>query len=100
MDTIAEAFKKDCMRRLRTLEEVDFILESSDTIGSALGMIFMHCSLYPDNIEQIRAIKAEIIQLQNCIDATEVGACMLEYDYINLQQPHRKTWRTQRRYSQ
>ena len=70
---IAEVFKKDCMLRLKMLEEVSFILDSSDTIGNALGMIFMHSTLYPDDIEQIKAIKAEILQLHNCIDATEVG---------------------------
>jgi hypothetical protein len=72
---IAEAFKKDCMLRLKRLEEVSFILDSSDTIGNALGMILMHSTQYPEDIEQLGAIKAEILQLHNCINATEVCAC-------------------------
>jgi hypothetical protein len=73
MEIIADVFKKYCMKRLKLLEEVNFIFNSSETINQALGLIFMHSSLYPDSNDQIIAIQVEIHQLESCINATEVG---------------------------
>ena len=73
MEIIADVFKKYCMKRLKLLEEVNFIFNSSETINQALDSIFMHSSLYPDSNDQIIAIQVEIHQLESCINATEVG---------------------------
>ena len=95
---IANVFKKDCMKRLKMLEEANFILNSSETINKALGLIFMHSSLYPESIDQLRSMQSEIQQLHNCIDATEVifsshGTATIPADLIL----HRKTCSMQER---
>jgi hypothetical protein len=79
MEILADVFKKDCMKRLKLLEEVNFIFNSSETINKALDLVFRHSSLYPDSIDQIRGIQAEIQQLENCINATEVSFLRLKY---------------------
>ena len=84
MDALSQVFKKDCTRRLKILEEVNFIFSSSETIEMALGLVFMHtAALYPDSIDQIRSMQSEIQQLENCINGTEVccGVALFGYSH-------------------
>jgi hypothetical protein len=69
---IARIFKQDCAKRLRILEDVQFVFESSDTIDLALRLLFLHSSMYPDQYSQITAIPTEINRLRACIDTMEV----------------------------
>ncbi len=70
---IAYAFRKDCENKLKTLETVNSIIASSDTVADALHLIFsQETEIYPGDYEQIRTISLEMDRLRNCIDATEV----------------------------
>jgi hypothetical protein len=69
---IARIFKQDCAKRLRILEDVQFVFESSETINLALRLLFIHSSMYPSEFSQIMAIPTEISLLRTCIDTMEV----------------------------
>ena len=69
---IAQIFKQDCAKRLRILEDVQFVFESSETINLALRLLFLHSSMYPIEFSDIMAIPMEISLLRTCIDTMEV----------------------------
>ena len=75
---IAYTFKKDCEHKLQTLEMVQSIVASSNTIAEALHTIFFkQTEIYPGDYEQIRTMSFEINRLRNCIDHTEVLLLLL-----------------------
>jgi len=69
---IARIFQQDCAKRLRIMEEVHFVFESSETINLGLRLLFLHSSMYPDQYSQIMTIPSEINRLRACIDTMEV----------------------------
>jgi hypothetical protein len=81
---IAHIFKQDCAKRLRILEEVQFVFESSDTIDLALRLLFIHSTMYPDEYSQITAIPAEINKLRACIETMEVRCALVEENDYSL----------------
>jgi hypothetical protein len=69
---IALVFEKDCIKRLKALENAQFIMEFSDSVASALRLIFIQSEIYADDYEHLRAILPEIARLRNCIDSRHV----------------------------
>jgi hypothetical protein len=74
---IAEVFKADCIKRLKLLEEVQYIFENSETTNLALRLLFKHSNFYTEDIAEINSIPVNIERLKNCIDGTEVGESYL-----------------------
>ena len=71
-DHIALIFKKDCVIRLKALENAQMIMEFSDSVATALRLIFIQSEIYADDYEQLKAILPEIERLRNCLDTQEV----------------------------
>ena len=70
---IAHSFKKDCQKKLETLEMASTIMDSSATVAEALRLIFVHSEIYPGDYEQMSSMAHEIDRLRNCIESTDVS---------------------------
>ena len=74
---IANVFKEDCEMRLKALESASLILETSDSVATALRLMFVTSTIYPGDYEQILSIPSDMERLRNCIDSTEVKTFFL-----------------------
>jgi hypothetical protein len=69
---IAYVFKEDCVAKLKVLEDIKLVVDSSETVGMAMQELLIDPQIYPEGYSYIQTIQSEIDRFRRCIDSTEV----------------------------